>query len=253
MSARGAGPRTGAVTGTGCGKRLSGSTGRGIVAQVSDATRRSYDRVAARYAAETVDGLAGKPLDRALLNAFAEQVSGLVLDIGGGPGHVASYLAQRGASVISTDLSPAMCELARQAGLPSVVADMRALPFGSDVAGGIVCFYAVMHLDTAERAVAYASFRRALRPGGLGLVAFHVRDAETPMGSESTRSSWWDEPVELTFRFLDPSAEAEALIAAGFELVARLDRAPGPEEHASDRSYLLVRQGRDQEVEGAQD
>lgn len=64
------------------------------------------------------------------------------------------------------------------------------------------------------------------------------------MGSEATPSSWWDEPVALTFRFLDPSAESEALIAAGFELVARLDRAPGPEEHASDRSYLLVQRPR---------
>lgn len=110
------------------GNRSSRPTGQGIVAQVSNATRRSYDRVAVRYAAEIGDELAGKPLDRALLNAFAEQVSGPVLDVGGGPGHVADYLAQRGASVVSTDLSPAMCELARQAGLPSVVADMTALP-----------------------------------------------------------------------------------------------------------------------------
>ena len=48
------------------------------------------------------------------------------------------------------------------------------------------------------------------------------------MGGEATLSSWWDEPVARTFRFLDPSAESEALVESGFELMARLDRSPGP-------------------------
>lgn len=210
------------------------------MALVSDTTRRSYDRVAARYAAEIGDELASKPLDRAVLNAFSELVSGPVLDLGAGPGHVAAYLAQHGATVVSVDLSTAMCGLARQSGLPSVAADMTALPFGSGVASGIVCFYAVIHLDAGQRAEVYASFRRVLRPGGIALIAFHVRDAETPMGTEVTVSSWWDEPVSLAFRFLDPTAESEALVAAGFDILARLDRKPGPDEHASDRSYLLA-------------
>jgi SAM-dependent methyltransferase len=208
---------------------------------MSDATPRSYDRVALRYAAEIGGELAGKPLDRALLNAFAESVAGPVLDVGGGPGHVADYLVQRGVAVVSTDISLAMSGLASRAGLPSVAADMTALPFRSDAVGGIVCWYAVIHLDAAQRAAAYASFRRVLRPGGIGLIAFHTRDADTPTGGEVTLSSWWGQPVALTFRFLDPSAEAEALAAAGFELMARLDRTPGPGEHASERSYLMVR------------
>lgn len=208
---------------------------------MSEATRRSYDRVAVRYAAEIGGELAGKPLDRALLNAFAEMVDGPVLDVGGGPGHVADYLVQRGVAVVSTDISLTMCGLATQAGLPAVGADMAALPFGSDVVGGIVCLYAVIHLDAAQRAAAYASFRRVLRPGGIGLIAFHTREADIPEGGEATVSSWWDEPVALTFRFLDPSAESQALVAAGFELMARLDRTPGLGEHASERSYLMVR------------
>ena len=39
-----------------------------------DRTRASYDAVAAAYAAALSDELAGKPLDRALLAVFAEQV-----------------------------------------------------------------------------------------------------------------------------------------------------------------------------------
>ena len=67
--------------------------------------------------------------------------------------------------MVSTDISLAMCGLAGQAGLASVGADMTALPFGSDVVGGIVRLYEVIHLDAAQRAAAYASFRRVLRPG----------------------------------------------------------------------------------------
>jgi hypothetical protein len=54
-------------------------------------------------------------------------------------------------------------------------------------------------------------------------------------------SSWWDEPVALTFRYLDPDQETRSLVAAGLELTARLDRRAGPGEHPSERSYLLVR------------
>jgi len=39
-------------------------------------TRASYDRVAERYAAEIGDELRGKPLDRALLDGFAELRTG---------------------------------------------------------------------------------------------------------------------------------------------------------------------------------
>ena len=208
---------------------------------MSDDTRRSYDRVATRYAAEIGDELAGKPLDRALLNAFAELVTGPVLDVGAGPGHVASYLAGRGVAMVATDLSPQMCRLARQAGLPTVAADMTALPFRPGAVGGINCLYAVIHLDTSQRTAAYASFLRVLRQGGLALIAFHTSDADVDTGGAVTLSSWWDEPVALTFRYLDPDQETALLLAAGFELVARLDRQAGPGEHASERSYLLVK------------
>lgn len=142
--------------------------------------------MAARYAREIGDELAGKPLDRGMLNAFAELAVGPVLDVGGGPGHVAAYLVQRGVAVASTDLSPRMCSLAAQSGLPAFAADMTALPVASGVVGGIVCLYAVIHLAPGDREVAYAAFRRVLRPGGVALIAFHTRDADNEPGGETT-------------------------------------------------------------------
>lgn len=100
---------------------------------MSDAsrTRRSYDLVAGRYAAELGDELRHKPLDRALLDAFAEVVTGgPVADLGCGPGHVARYLADRGVPVVGMDLSPAMCAAALKSGIPASAADLTALPSG---------------------------------------------------------------------------------------------------------------------------
>ncbi|NKE56828.1 class I SAM-dependent methyltransferase [Lentzea sp. PSKA42] len=200
--------------------------------------RRSYDLVAARYAAELGDELAGKPLDRALLDVVAELADGPVLDVGCGPGHVAAYLADR-VPVVGVDLSPQMCA---HASVPVCAGDMTALPFRSHSVSALVCLYAVIHLDAGERAAAYAEFARVLRPGGHALVAFHVRDADTRSGQERTLTQWWGNDVELTFRFLDPEVETRALAEAGLTVTARLDRAPDPRaEHASDRTYLLAR------------
>src|SRR4051812_13083968 len=74
---------------------LKGSLEERIIVTRSNRLSASYDRVAADYTANIADELAGKPLDRALLQAFAEQVGTLapVADLGCGPGHVAAFLA----------------------------------------------------------------------------------------------------------------------------------------------------------------
>ncbi|GHJ41651.1 class I SAM-dependent methyltransferase [Streptomyces sp. TS71-3] len=210
----------------------------------SAVTRRSYDTVAERYAAEIGDELGGKPLDRALLDAFAELASGgPVVDVGCGPGHATAHLARRGALTFGVDLSPAMCAIAhRPTSLPFASADMTALPIRSRTVSGIVCWYAVILLTQAQRAAAYAEFARVLRPAGHALLAFHTSDSDTRPGQATHLTEWWDRPVDLTFRFLDPDAETAALAQAGLTPTARLDRSPHPEhEHPSRRTYLLVR------------
>ena len=79
-----------------------------------DQTRASYDAVAAAYAEALSDELARKPLDRALLTAFAEQVREVgrgerrVWDVGCGPGHVSAFLAGLGVRAEGVDLSGEM-------------------------------------------------------------------------------------------------------------------------------------------------
>ena len=87
----------------------------------------SYDLVAERYAAEIAGELTHKPLDRGLLDAVAELAGGgPVADVGCGPGHVAAYLAGRGARTVGLDLSPGMCAVARGAGVVFLQACQRA-------------------------------------------------------------------------------------------------------------------------------
>ncbi|HEV7206543.1 MAG TPA: class I SAM-dependent methyltransferase [Jatrophihabitans sp.] len=206
--------------------------------------RHSYDRVAERYAAEVGDELAGKPLDRALLQAFVELAgNGPLADLGCGPGHVTRHLAGLGRPAVGTDLSPGMCAVARRDNaLPFLAGDLTALPLRSGALAGVVCLYTVIHLDAEQRAAAYREFVRVLRPGGPALVAFHTGDADNPMGTARTLTEWWGEDIELAFHFLDPDAEAAALATAGFEPVARLEREPNcGAEHPSRRAYLLVR------------
>ncbi len=208
------------------------------------ATRHSYDAVAQRYADELRDELRSKPLDRALLSVFAGLAGdGVSADLGSGPGHVAGQLAVAGVRMICLDLSPGMCAVgAHETRLPFVAGDLTALPLGSSTLSGVVCLYAVIHLSESARDAAYAEFARVLRPGAPVLIAFHTEDAQTATGQARAATEFFGRDVELTFHFLDAAREADALRAAGFELLARLDRAPyDGVEHPSSRSYLLLR------------
>ena len=204
-------------------------------------TRRSYDAVAEDYADRISDELDGKPLDRALLEAITELADGgVIADIGCGPGHVARHLRRRNTRTIALDLSPAMATIANR-NTPAAAADMTALPIKDNHLAVIVALYAVIHLDERQRAAAYREFARTLQPGGSALIAFHTSDAEFPTGGAQTFTQWWSHDVALTFRYLDPELEIDALNNAGLTLTAHLARQPAGDEHPSRRSYLVVR------------
>jgi SAM-dependent methyltransferase len=210
-------------------------------------TGRSYDRVAGDYAAQILDELKHKPFDRALLDAFVELAGrGSVADVGCGPGHVGAYLADRSVRTVGLDLSSGMCEIAHKtSSLPAFAGDMTALPLRSGALSGLVCFYAVIHLDADQRVAAYREFARVLGDGGVALIAFHTSDSENRTGESRTIDEWWGHDVDLTFHFLDADGEVLELREAGLRLIARLDRSPHLRlEHESNRSYLFVRRAR---------
>ena len=201
--------------------------------------RAGYATIARAYHEHLRDELAGKPLDRAFLTAFADSVEpGPVVDVGCGPGQVAAYLHARGVSVEGLDLSPEMIEQA-VAAHPAIafrVGDMFALPYADASLAGIVAFYAIVHVPTAELGAPLQELHRVVRPRGLVALAFHVGTAPTHV------DELWGCATSLDFWFHPIDAVAAALEAAGFAIEARLERAPYPDlEYPSRRAYLLAR------------
>jgi SAM-dependent methyltransferase len=199
----------------------------------------SYDTVADEYVQRIFDELQHKPLDRELLDRFADRVgeAGPACDLGCGPGHVARYLAERGVQVAGIDLSPAMIERARRL-VPGVEfrhGDMLALHEPDEAFSGIAAFYSLIHIPRESLTQALAELRRVLRPGGLILIAFHIGDETIHL------DDWWGHPVSVDFHFFRPGEIATHLCAAGFAIEEIIERDPYPEiEHQSRRAYIFA-------------
>lgn len=199
-----------------------------------------YDRVAEEYARRIYDELQHKPLDGQLLDRFADAVRdrGLVSDVGCGPGHVARYLHERGVAVCGVDLSAGMIEKARQLnpGIPFEQGDMLALEVEDASWAGVIAFYSILHVPRPEVVAALRELKRALKPGGLLLIAFHIGDEVVH------RDEVWDQPVSIDFVMFQPEAMARYLRAAGFEIEEVIVRDPYPDvEHQSHRAYIFAR------------
>lgn len=202
-----------------------------------------YDLVADEYVRRIFDELRHKPLDRQLLDRFAEGVRdmGPACDMGCGPGHVARYLHERGVEVCGVDLSPGMVERARRL-TPDIdfrQGDMLALDVADEAWAGIAAFYSIIHIPRCDMARALGEFRRVLRPGGMLLLAFHI-------GEDSIHlDEWWGQRVSINFFFFQHEEIADDLRAAGFEIEQMIEREPYPDvEHQSRRAYIFARRPR---------
>jgi SAM-dependent methyltransferase len=202
--------------------------------------RESYDSAAQAYAEHLANELDGKPLDRHLLNRFAEEVRGrgTVVDLGCGPGHVARYLNDHGATVTGIDLSAEMIRVAAlgNPGIELRVGDITRLDAGDGAYIGAVLFYSIVHFNVSELGLALREVRRVLAPGGLALIAFHVGDQTVHV------DELFGAPVSLDFCFFQPAIVCEALLGAGFRVIEQVEREPYEgAEYPSRRCYLLAR------------
>lgn len=199
---------------------------------------QTYDVVAEDYATHFADELDGKPFDSKLLDAFAAEVTGPVVDIGCGPaGHITRYLADRGVDIAGADLSPHGIEVARtrHPDLRFDIADLRSLPYPDTSLGGIVAFYSVIHLPRPELPTAFAEFHRVLHPGGTLLIAMHGGTGE--VGAED----WFDRAVSVRATLVEPPELTGLLEAAGFTIAAEHQRDPYDGEYPSQRLYVRAR------------
>ncbi|MGW5850257.1 class I SAM-dependent DNA methyltransferase [Streptomyces sp. NPDC055254] len=207
------------------------------------AVRAAYDAVAVDYARLLGPDLARKPLDRAVLAAFAEYVRAgeggrgrAVADLGCGPGRLTAHLDGLGVRTFGVDLSPAMVAVARRTypGLRFEVGSMAALDVADGVLGGVLAWYSTVHTPPAGLAPVCAEFARVLAPGGHALIAFEAGDERIRLDHA------YGHPVDLDVYRTPPERIAAVLAGAGLAEVARLVRAPDALEQ-SPQGFLLTR------------
>ena len=110
---------------------------------------------------------------RELLGRWLPERPARILDVGGGPGGHAVWLAADGHEVELLDPVALHVEQARAAaaaaprGFSARVGDARALPVADATVDVVLLLGPLYHLDAAGRAVALAEAARVLRPGGL--------------------------------------------------------------------------------------
>lgn len=206
-----------------------------------ESIRASYDRVADAYAAAIFDELKNKPFDREVLLRFARATAGRgrVCDLGCGPGQVARFLHEAGADAFGLDLSDGMVAEARKLspGIEFRQGNMLALPLDDGSLAGIAAFYAIVNLPAELRPQVFGEMARALMPGGLLLLTFHIGGAVLGV------RELWGRPITMEFYTLDKATILGELERAGFAIEECLERDPYPPpiEHQSRRAYVFAR------------
>ena len=202
------------------------------------ATRTFYDAVAEDYYERFRDEYGVKPLELALLTAFAELVGrgGSAADLGCGPGWVTGYLDSLGLSVYGLDLSASMLAIARREhpDLRFEQGSMLQLAEPDGSLAGVVSWYSSIHTPQDRLPALFAEFHRVLAPGGHLMLAFQVGDEPRRFDEP------WGHPVSLDFQRRRPEFMADLLQSAGFALHATTVRQPEHTETAP-QAFLIAR------------
>ncbi|MFG1989563.1 class I SAM-dependent DNA methyltransferase [Actinoplanes sp. NPDC048988] len=205
--------------------------------------RDAHDVLSEWYAENLTGVLESMPIERAMLDLFAELTVAEgtdVADVGCGTGRLLPYLAGRGLSPRGVDLSPRMIEVARRdnPGFAYEVADLRELPFGDASLAGVVCWFSLIYLAPESRVPAFAELARVAKPGGYLVAAFKHGDGARHRNAPDSRVAsfgidfdrYWLSAQEMTDRFA----------AAGFTLIFE-GRNPQPGGSEPPYGYMLVR------------
>jgi SAM-dependent methyltransferase len=195
-------------------------------------TARTYDTVAVDYDEQFRDELDSKPRDRELLDGLAARASGVVMDIGSGPGHIGAYIRARGRPVIAVDVSVAMAAAAARRLHAAVVADMAHLPVGAGTISDILAFYSIIHLPRPALGGVLREFARVLEPGGHALLSAHEGTDDV------TVAEFLGHQIDLSATFFTLDELVAAAVDAGLNVVSAERRTPYANEGLTNRLYL---------------
>lgn len=195
-------------------------------------TAQAYDAVAADYDERFRNELRDKPRDRELIDALATRGSGVVLDVGSGPGHIGARIRTFGRPVVALDLSHAMAKLAARRLDAAAVADMIYLPVGTATVADLIAFYSIIHVPRSTIAAVLSEFARVLEPHGHALLSAHE-------GTDNvTVDEFLGHRVELAATFLTLDELVDAAHDANLTVITAERRAPYPNEGSTHRLYI---------------
>ena len=206
-----------------------------------DKVRTAYAEVAAAYAEQFDDELAGLPFESWLLRRVAELAGGApVIEVGSGTGHVTAFLAAAGADASALDFTPEMVDEARRRhpGIDYRLGDLRRLmrPVAHDGWGAVLAWYSLIHLAASELPGAIASLVRPLRTGGWLVLAVHAGDGIR------TVTDWLGHQVDLDVVLHDRAEVLDVIGRAGLVDIEWYHRGPSRSRNeTTERLYLLAR------------
>jgi SAM-dependent methyltransferase len=208
------------------------------------ATRQVYDFSAAHYASAvgtTVTPAFERPIDRGVLNAFAEDLLAVeharVLDVGCGVGRVTACLHDRGLDVRGVDLSPEMIATARSAH-PHVnfeVASMTELPLDDQALDATVLWYSIIHTPLAVLPAVWSELARVLTPNGRVLLGFQAGNND-----EVRREDAYGSGTTMTWYRHNVDDVEHGLERAGFVVQARIWRAAELTHETTPQAFLIA-------------
>ena len=205
-----------------------------------DRTRDGYDAAATEFAAMFENYLDDKPIEKAMLAAFADLVRATgntsVADVGCGTGVTSRILAGLGVEPVGIDLSPNMIAeaCARAPELRFEVGSMTSLELADASVGGLCAWYSTIHVPDSHLPQAFSEFHRVLVDGGVALLAFQVGDRPRRL------TEAFGMPLDLEFVRREPGAVAATLEAAGLPVHSTTVREPDDDGVQTTAQAFLV-------------
>ncbi|GIG39256.1 class I SAM-dependent DNA methyltransferase [Cellulomonas phragmiteti] len=167
-----------------------------------EGVRQAYGLLAERYTDLFGSLEQTHPDDLAFIDRHLRPLSGPVLDLGCGPGHLSGYLRTMHPDVTGIDLVPEFVAHARRAH-PDVqfeVGSVLDLDRAPGAVAGALAWYSLIHLAPEQLDRALAAVRRVLAPGGSLVVGFFDGPAHEPFAHKVTTAYRW--PAEEIARRL---------------------------------------------------
>lgn len=198
-------------------------------AEAEATARQGYDEMADVYTNHVSLEMTVPSLVRSLFESFAHQVqqvgSGLVADVGCGPGHITAFLSALGLDIFGVDNSPVLIETARAA-YPDIRFDtgqLASLDIDTGSLQALVSRHSLIHTPADLVPAALDEFARVIEPGGLLFLSFFGAE------QKATHGNGFDHAVTTAYQ-LDVEIMGELLHAAGFNEQLRMIRQPRENE-----------------------